>query len=62
MTDTIARLRVERGAELLKTGNVSVKEAALRSGFTDPNYFAKVFRKVTGLSPSHYAGRIKTSN
>jgi AraC-like DNA-binding protein len=62
MTDTIARLRVERGAELLKTGNVSVKEAALRSGFTDPNYFAKVFRKVTGLSPSHYAGRIKSSN
>jgi AraC-like DNA-binding protein len=54
MTDTVARLRVERGAELLKTGTVSVKEAAARSGFTDPNYFAKVFRKVTGLSPSQY--------
>ena len=59
MTDTVARLRVERGAELLKTG-VSVKEAASRSGFTDPNYFAKVFRKVTGLSPSQYCAREKS--
>jgi len=56
MTDTVARLRVERGAELLKIG-VSVKEAASRSGFTDPNYFAKVFRKVTGLSPSQYCAQ-----
>lgn len=59
MTDTVARLRIERGAELLKAGNVSVKEAAARCGFTDPNYFAKVFRKVTGLSPSQYVSALQ---
>ena len=53
MTDTLARLRVERACAELKAG-ASVKEAAARCGFTDPNYFAKVFRKVTGVSPSQH--------
>ena len=53
MTDMLARLRIERAAEWLKSGG-SVKEAAARSGFSEPNYFAKVFRKVMGMSPSQF--------
>ena len=53
MTDMVARLRIERAGGLLK-GGASVKEAAAQSGFSDPNYFAKVFRKVTGMSPSEF--------
>ena len=59
MTDMIARLRIQRAAELLKTGGASVKDAAARSGFSDPNYFAKVFRKVMGMSPSQYQASIR---
>lgn len=54
MTDMIARMRIERAAEWLRSGNESVKAAAARSGFSDANYFAKVFRKVMGMSPSEY--------
>ena len=59
MTDMIARLRIERAAEWLKSGDVSVKAAAARSGFSDPNYFAKVFRKVMGMSPSQYQASVR---
>lgn len=29
-------------------------ETALRAGFTDPNYFSKVFHKIKGCSPRVY--------
>ncbi|MDL5053264.1 AraC family transcriptional regulator [Oscillatoria laete-virens NRMC-F 0139] len=46
-------LRVSRGAELLQT-NLSVKEIAPLCGFHDVNYFCRVFRRNTGLSPGQY--------
>lgn len=33
---------------------VSIKEVAYASGFNDPNYFARAFRKNEGVSPSAY--------
>lgn len=50
-TDYLNRYRVDRAVELLK-GGASVKEAAYRVGFGDPNYFSKIFRKYKGISPS----------
>ncbi|MBQ5918780.1 MAG: helix-turn-helix domain-containing protein, partial [Lachnospiraceae bacterium] len=35
-----------------------IKEAALLSGFGDVNYFSKVFKKMTGLSPKEYQKKI----
>ena len=49
--DYLNRFRVDRSVELLKEGT-SVKEAAFRVGFGDPNYFSKIFRKYKGISPS----------
>ncbi len=54
MTDVLTMIRIERAKEMLEAGQLSVKEIARDSGFPDPNYFAKVFRKVTGLSPSEF--------
>jgi AraC-like DNA-binding protein len=62
MTDMIARMRIERAAEWLKAGDASVKAAAARSGFSDPNYFAKVFRKVLGMSPSQYQASVRAKS
>jgi AraC-like DNA-binding protein len=42
-----------KACELLKEGN-NVSETAYRTGFSDPNYFSKVFRKTYGMSPSDY--------
>lgn len=45
--------RVERSMDLLKMGN-TVAEAAGKSGFSTPAYFAKVFHARTGRSPRQY--------
>jgi AraC-like DNA-binding protein len=47
-------LRVEKAKELLGTGRAGITDAALSTGFTSSQYFAHVFRKFTGQSPSEY--------
>ncbi len=51
--DYLLEYRIEQGIELLKAG-CTVTEAAEKSGFASPAYFAKVFRGRTGRSPSQY--------
>jgi AraC-like DNA-binding protein len=47
--------RLETAARLLVRGAVqSVKEIAILTGFADPNYFAKAFRRRYGLSPTEF--------
>jgi AraC-like DNA-binding protein len=54
--DYLTRLRVDAARHLLKLGGFSVKEVAVRAGFSDPYYFSRLFRKSTGESPSEFAG------
>lgn len=45
----------QRATKLLtNTARLSVKEVAMMSGFADPNYFAKVFRRFFGASPTEF--------
>lgn len=53
MTDYIKQRRMDKACELLKKG-YNVSETAYRAGFSDPNYFSKVFRKTFGMSPSDF--------
>lgn len=46
-------LRIERAKEALRAG-ASVTEAALSSGFDDPNYFSRAFAKAEGRPPTEY--------
>ena len=43
--------RVERSLEFLLSSDDSIMEVAQKSGFTDSNYYAKVFSRVKGCSP-----------
>ena len=52
--DFVVRVRIQRAAELLKQPAVSVTEAAFVVGFNDLSYFARMFRRQLGVSPSHY--------
>jgi len=45
------RLRISHASKLLKSGDISVKEAAFASGFTDSNYFSRQYRKIRGHPP-----------
>ncbi|MRH43230.1 AraC family transcriptional regulator [Aquibacillus halophilus] len=47
-------LRIEEAKYLLKNENVSVEEIAWLIGYEDSSYFARVFKKETGCTPSQY--------
>src|SRR5260370_4002524 len=59
--DFVVRLRVQRAAELMKHSSVSVTEAAFVVGFNDLSYFARMFRRQLGVSPSHYRSESEPS-
>lgn len=51
----VLRKRLQRATKLLtQAADLSVKEVAIMSGFDDPNYFAKVFRRYFGASPTEF--------
>ena len=51
----ILEIRMKRAMQLIETHQLRISEVAYKIGFTDPKYFAKVFRKRVGVSPSQYA-------
>lgn len=48
--------RIERSMDLIADG-LAVGEAGAQVGYSDPYYFSRVFKKVTGMSPSDYRRR-----
>jgi two-component system response regulator YesN len=54
--DYLTELRVERAEKLIRESRMNIKEVAYAVGYQDPNYFSKIFKKVTGLLPTHYTG------
>jgi AraC-like DNA-binding protein len=48
----VVLLKMERAAELLRSGTCNVSEAAWQLGFQDSSYFGRVFKKYHGVSPS----------
>lgn len=50
----INELRVQRAIQILAQHPTNTAELALSVGFSSPTYFARVFRKVVGCSPSEY--------
>lgn len=50
--DVLNEFRVRRARDLLADPAVSVREAMVATGFRDPSYFGKVFRRYAGRAPS----------
>lgn len=50
LTDT----RMERAKELLRDKKLKLYHVAEQVGYDDPNYFAKIFKKQVGVTPSEY--------
>ncbi|MEB6381372.1 AraC family transcriptional regulator [Leclercia adecarboxylata] len=46
--------RLEHARQLLKGYDLKIKDIAAHCGFTDSNYFCRLFRKHTERSPSEY--------
>ena len=50
----INKLKIEHAKELLTSNLFSVSEVSELSGFVDASHFSRVFKKITGLPPSHF--------
>ena len=56
--ELITAIRMQAAQEMLQKSSYSVSEIAYRLGYNDPKYFARVYKKVIGKTPSET--RIKT--
>lgn len=50
----IAHYRINQSKSLLIDSDLTIQEIAFRLGFSDSNYFSKVFKQQIGRSPSEY--------
>ena len=53
----LIQLRINRASHLLARTRDPVTEIALRSGFSDSNYFTRQFRRRMGMSPREFRQR-----
>ncbi|MBR3175628.1 MAG: helix-turn-helix domain-containing protein, partial [Oscillospiraceae bacterium] len=51
------RVRIENARLLLRQGGHSIQFVSEACGFTNANYFARVFRATVGMNPAEYARR-----
>lgn len=50
----LSEYRVEKAKQLLTDVLINVKDVCIRVGYRDSNYFAKVFKRMTGTTPTEY--------
>lgn len=53
-TSYLTEYRMEEAKKLLIQPMVNVREVGKAVGYSDSNYFAKVFKRITGQSPTEY--------
>lgn len=59
--ECVRQLKIRRATTLLTTTDSSVMAIALDCGFNDQNYFARYFKKKTGLTPTDYRRKHATT-
>ncbi len=52
--DYLTRIRIDRARVLLEDPGIPIKEIGMEVGYMDPNYFSRIFKKQTSMSPREY--------
>ena len=55
----LTEVRLRNARELLKDSGLSIKEICAESGYSDPNYFSRIFKKYEGMTPSEFRERLR---
>jgi YesN/AraC family two-component response regulator len=59
IAEHIRKLRIEKSKKLLTESNKKISEIAYECGIPDYNYFTKVFKNITGITPREYRNQNK---
>lgn len=54
----LTKVRMKNAEILLRDSHYSIKEVCIMSGYGDPNYFSRIFKKYEGVTPSEYRERL----
>jgi two-component system response regulator YesN len=54
-SDYLIEYRIEKAKGLLSASGATIKQVSLACGYPDPNYFSRLFKKVTGLTPTAFS-------
>lgn len=57
-SDYLTRVRIREAVRLYRESDYSTEEIAVRVGYTNPNYFVKVFKKATGQTVKQFRRQI----
>jgi len=52
--DYLTNCRLREAKRLLESSNLSMKEISYEIGYSDPNYFTRVFKRIESISPTTY--------
>jgi two-component system response regulator YesN len=52
--DYLTNIRIEKAKELMLRSDLSIKEICGKIGYSDPNYFSRIFKKNMGVTPTEY--------
>ena len=53
----ILQVRITRAKQLLRFSDLSIEKISQECGMNDANYFARMFKKIEGISPGEYRKR-----
>ncbi|MBQ0736121.1 AraC family transcriptional regulator [Aquimarina celericrescens] len=59
--DFLNEFRIKKAQECFDNNEISITEVMYLSGFNDPSYFSRQFKKYAGVSPSTY-NQLSTTN
>lgn len=54
----LTRIRMTNARQLLKNQKYSIKEICSMCGYSDPNYFSRIFKRYEGVTPSEFRERL----
>ena len=60
-TDYVSRVRIEKAKNLALNPNLRISEIAFEIGFQSLTHFNRVFKRITGMSPTQYRAQLPSS-
>ena len=53
------RAKIKEAKQLIREDNLNLSEISDRLAFDNPQYFSRVFRRITGMSPTEFKSTLK---